>query len=163
MRGHCLGFSRATTILCLATACLAIASILTAPSAPPAPPASLLTGAQLEPGILNILQRSCADCHSPNTRYPWYSYVAPVSWLIRNDVTGGREHLDLSRWQEYPLVRRERALSEIANQVKDRDMPLGIYAWMHPAARLSDADVDAVFRWTQQERARLIASSAAPQ
>ena len=123
----------------------------------------LLAGARIDPQVLSIIQRSCRDCHSEATQYPWYSYVAPVSWLVESDVDGGRRHLNLSHWSEYPLARRERSLSEIANQVKDRDMPLPQYTWIHRDARLSAADVDAVFQWTQTERARLIAESSGSQ
>jgi len=119
----------------------------------------LLAGAQINPGVLAIMQRSCQDCHSEATSYPWYSYVARVSFLIQSDVARGRRHLNLSRWNEYPLVRKERSLSEIANQVKDHEMPLRQYTLLHSNAKLSESDVDAIFGWTQGERARLIAES----
>lgn len=119
-------------------------------------PRPILSGAQVSPQVISIFERSCADCHSENTHYPWYSYVAPVSFLIRNDVTGGRRHLNLSRWEEYPIVRKERSLSEIANQVRDGDMPMPIYTWIHHGAGLSEADRQAIFAWTQAERLRLI-------
>jgi hypothetical protein len=130
------------------------------------PPASgstggpLLAGARIEPQILSIFERTCLDCHSDHTQYPWYSYVAPVSWWLQNHVSEGRNHLNLSRWDAYPMPRRQRLLSEIANQVKDGEMPLWSYTLLHREARLSAADVDAVFRWTQTERARLIAETA---
>jgi hypothetical protein len=139
---------------------IAVTSLATSPPKSAGGDQLILAGAQIDSRVLTLLQRSCRDCHSDITRYPWYSYVAPVSWLIRSDVTRGRRHLDLSRWSEYPVVRRERCLSEIANQVKDRDMPLLQYTWIHRNARLSDADVDAIFQWTQTERARLIAESS---
>jgi hypothetical protein len=116
----------------------------------------LLQGAQIDPQVISILVRSCGDCHSEATHYPWYSYVAPVSWLVESDVAGGRRHLNLSRWSEYPVQRKERSLSEIANQVKDREMPLPVYTWIHRGAKLSTADIDAVFQWTQAERNRMI-------
>ncbi len=116
----------------------------------------MLAGAQIPPHVFAILQRSCRDCHSDATRYPLYSFVFPVSHLIGDDVRRGREHLNFSRWSQYSVVRRERALSEIANQVQDGGMPLSIYVWMHPHAKLSEADVDAIFAWTQEERMRLI-------
>ena len=132
------------------------ASILTRPRKSERSGARLLFGAQVHPQVLATLERACGDCHSEDTRYPWYSYIAPVSWLVANDVTQGREHLNLSRWSEYSLSRRERCLSEIANQVKDGEMPLPLYTLIHRDARLSNADVDAIFQWTQAERARLI-------
>ncbi len=141
---------------------LAAASLATAPRESAAPAATLLEGAQIDAGVLAILGRSCQDCHSDQTHYPWYSYVAPVSFLINSDVSRGRSHLNLSQWLAYPLVRKERLLSEIANQVRDRDMPIPAYVFIHRNARMSDADIAAVFQWTQAERARLIATAAAP-
>lgn len=139
---------------------MALASLLNPPVRSPRAGDPLLAGATIEPGVLAIIERSCADCHSERTVYPWYSYVAPVAWLVASDVANGRRHLNLSAWTEYPLVRRERSLSEIANQVRDGDMPMPIYTLMHRGARLSEADINAIFRWTQAERARLIAESA---
>jgi Haem-binding domain len=139
--------------------CIVVASIATAPTQSAAASEAVLTGARIDPKVLAILERSCQDCHSEITHYPWYSFIAPVSWLIRSDVTRGREHLNLSRWREYSIQRKERSLSEIANQVKDRDMPLPQYTLIHRDARLSDADVDAIFQWTQAERSRLIAEN----
>src|SRR5439155_1386831 len=81
--------------------------------------------------------------------------VAPISWLIERDVAEGRNHLNLSQWSEYSLQRRERSLSEIANQVKDGEMPLRQYTLIQRNAKLSEADVNAIFQWTQVERARL--------
>jgi hypothetical protein len=139
----------------------ALASLVSRPAKSDKAGTPILVGAQIDPRTLSILKRSCIDCHSEDTRYPGYSYVAPVAWLIASDVSGGRKHMNLSQWQDYPLQRRERLLSEIANQVKDRDMPLWQYLIIHRNARLSDADINTVFQWTQKERARLI--SAAPQ
>jgi hypothetical protein len=136
-----------------------VASILSRPHASEKSSASLLVGAHVPSDVRAALERSCRDCHSEATHYPWYSYVAPISWLVKNDVTQGREHLNLSRWNEYSLIRRERCLSEIANQVQDGGMPLASYTWTHRNAVLSPSDIDAIFQWTQQERSRLIIES----
>jgi hypothetical protein len=138
---------------------LGVASVLSPPPKSDNAGGPLLSGATIDPHVLSIIERSCRDCHSETTHYPWYSYVAPVSWLIQSDVAGGRKHLNLSRWSDYPLLRRERSLSEIANQVKDGGMPLPQYTLIHRNARLSIADSNAIFQWTQTERARLIAES----
>jgi hypothetical protein len=152
---------RLPVIALSALALIAAASVLTRPTAPSKGGAGLLAGAQIDSDMLATLRRSCGDCHSEETRYPWYSYVAPVSWWLEYHVSQGRRHLNLSRWNEYPLPRKERRLSDIANQVKTREMPLRSYLLLHREAELSNADVDAIFRWTQAERARLIAESAA--
>ena len=138
---------------------LIVASVLTGPRGSQQPRAQLLNGADVPAPVLETFERSCQDCHSESTHYPWYSYVFPVSLLINSDVSSGREHLNLSRWSEYSVIRRERCLSEIANQVQDGGMPLREYTLLHPRARLSRGDVDAIFDWTQQERARLIAQT----
>jgi hypothetical protein len=153
---------RLRNIFLALAAALGAISVATAPRESPAPSAPLLEGAQADPRVLSILRRSCQDCHSDAPHYPWYSYIAPVSLLIRDDVTRGRDHLNLSRWSSYPVIRKQRLLSEIANQVRDREMPVPAYTFIHRDARLSDAEIDAVFQWTQAERARLIATAAAP-
>ena len=149
------------TVLLAALILLTGASVLTPPAQSTGANLPILAGARIAPSVRSILQRACLDCHSEQTRYPWYAYVAPVSWWIAGDVSRGRLHLNLSHWSEYPLIRRERSLSEIANQVKDRDMPLPQYTLIHRDARLSDADVNAIFEWTQAERARLIQENLA--
>ncbi len=148
-----------TRILLYVLALLAVASFLTLPVTSDQAGRPLLAGAQIDPAVLALFERSCQDCHSEATRYPWYAYVAPVSYLIQSDVARGRTHLNLSRWNEYPLVRKERSLSEIANQVKDREMPLLQYTLLHPSAKLSESEVNAIFQWTQAERSRLIAGN----
>ncbi len=132
------------------------ASALTHPRASDQARTPLLSGAQIGPQVFATIQRACRDCHSEATVYPWYAHIAPMSWMIERDVNDGREHLNFSKWNQYPIVRRERLLSEIANQVRDGGMPLPIYTFMHPDARLSETEVVAIFQWTQVERARLI-------
>jgi len=138
---------------------VSVASVVTAPRESGQSHKAILEGARIDPHTRELLERSCRDCHSEATRYPWYTYVAPVSWRIQRDVSQGRLHLNLSNWGEYSLIRKQRNLSEIANQVQDREMPLREYLWFHPNARLSPSDVDTIFLWTQVERARLIAES----
>lgn len=147
------------TVLLVVLALIVMVSILTRPRASEKADAPLLAGAHVPPEVRAALDRSCRDCHSEATRFPWYSYIAPVSVLIKNDVMQGREHLNLSRWNEYSLIRRERCLSEIANQIQDGGMPLSSYTWIHRDAVLSPADIDAIFQWTQQERSRLISEN----
>ena len=137
-----------------------IASIITDMRRPETTTAPLLAGAQVPAGVRSAIERACRDCHSDATRYPWYSHVAPVSWLVYSDVRDGRKHLNFSKWSDYSLVQRERRLSEIANQVQDGGMPLAIYTFIHRAAKLSSTDVTAIFDWTQAERARLIAQQS---
>src|SRR5207302_8963563 len=130
-------------LLCLLV--LALASFASRPAIVKGSPSALLEGAQVPPAVFATVDRACRDCHSEATRYPWYSYVAPVSFLIGHDVTDGRRHLNLSRWKELPLVRRQRSLSDIANQVTSREMPLSFYTMLHTDAKLSQADINRIF------------------
>lgn len=134
----------------------AVVSLLSRPKSETGLQRALLAGARVDGRVLSIINRSCRDCHSEQTSHPWYSYVAPISWIVQRDVQQGREHLNFSSWPEYSIVRRERALSEIANQVADGDMPLRLYTLVHPSAKLTEWDVSAVFAWTQSEKSRLI-------
>ena len=91
-----------------------------------------------------ILNRACMDCHSSNTRLPWYSHVAPVSWLLIRDVSRGRAKLDFSQ-QSGELSANQR--EEICDAVSDRSMPLPAYTLMHRSAKLSSGEIDQVCDW----------------
>jgi cytochrome c551/c552 len=82
-----------------------------------------------------LFSRACFDCHSNETVWPWYSNVAPISWLVQRDVNGGRRHLNFTEWNQ-----PQRHAGDVAGQVKQGDMPLWFYLPMHPAARLTDAE-----------------------
>jgi mono/diheme cytochrome c family protein len=84
------------------------------------------------PQTRELFVRACADCHSNQTRWPWYSRVAPMSWLVAHDVAAGRRHLDVSEWN-----RPQRDAHNAADQLRRGEMPLTIYLPMHPAARLT--------------------------
>lgn len=99
--------------------------------------------------------RSCRDCHSNSTRWPWYSRVAPVSWVVVDDVKSGRRHLNLSEWGTYDKARTSEKLNEMCEQVKTREMPDFKYTLIHRDAKLSDAEVEAICGWTAAERASI--------
>lgn len=96
-----------------------------------------------------ILRRACYDCHSNETTWPWYSRVAPVSWLVAYDTHEGREHLNFSTWNRLSSSQRRDALNEAWEEVESGSMPLPIYLPLHPEARLSDADKAAVEAWVK--------------
>ena len=93
-----------------------------------------------------VLKRACRDCHSHDTRWPWYSNVAPVSWFVIDDVNHGRSHFNYSDWAKYPPDEAGRLLEKACELTRKGEMPLSIYVPMHPDARLSQADIDAVCR-----------------
>jgi hypothetical protein len=101
--------------------------------------------------VHEVLRRACYDCHSNETRWPWYAYVAPVSWLVAKDVHDGRRHLNFSTWGTYIADKQEAKIQEIWEVVSEEEMPLPIYLPMHPEAKLSDADRAALQQWAVPE------------
>jgi len=100
--------------------------------------------------VSTILKNACYDCHSQQSRFPWYAYVAPVSFLVSRDVREGREHLDFSLWKDIPLKKKLKAFDEIGEEVEAGDMPLPIYPPLHPKAKLSQEDRELIVNWTEQ-------------
>jgi len=104
--------------------------------------ASFAVVAKAAPEVAVILQRACADCHSHETTWPWYSRVSPVSWLVANDVKEGRARLNLSEWNLLGPEASMLKLKAACKEVKAGEMPLWQYKLMHPEARLSPADIE---------------------
>jgi heme-binding protein len=100
--------------------------------------------------VASTLQRSCNDCHSNQTVWPWYSNVAPASWVVAHDVNHGRDALNLSEWGAYSADKKQRLMGKMCEDVKDREMPMSQYALVHPRARLNSSDVETLCSWTQQ-------------
>jgi hypothetical protein len=98
-----------------------------------------------------VLRRSCYDCHSNETVWPWYSYVAPVSWLVANDVFEGRENLNFSTWNRMTSEEQIEALHECWEMVDEGEMPLWIYLPTHPDARPSAQDKAVLRAWSQSQ------------
>jgi len=102
--------------------------------------------------VLAVLRQSCFDCHSHETRWPWYAHVAPASWLVAQDVNEGRGHLNFSTWNRYDAEKRADKLKAIWEEVDGGQMPLKIYLPLHPSARLSDQDRTIIHDWTVAAR-----------
>lgn len=110
---------------------------------------------QVPAEVASILDRSCRDCHSNKTDWPWYTQVTPLSWWIVNHVDHGRKDLNLSEWGKLPNDRQDRKLRQICDEVMDGQMPLSSYLPMHPQAKLSDQDKKMLCEWTDKERERI--------
>jgi Haem-binding domain len=91
------------------------------------------------PETRELIRRACFDCHSNQTEWPWYSNIAPVSWLVQRDVNGGRNHLNFTEW-----TRPQRHAKDVAAEVNQGDMPPWFYLPMHPAAKLTEAEKQAL-------------------
>jgi Haem-binding domain len=125
----------------------------------------LLANTSATPEVTRIFEKSCQNCHSEQTKWPWYSYVAPLSWLIEKDVAGGRSHMNLSHWDAYTSSRQVELLTKIAVEARNRRMPLPQYVRIHPDARLSDEEITQLYSWAHTERSRvraLVTSSPNP-
>jgi cytochrome c len=122
----------------------------------------LMRTANIEQPVLQVIERSCQNCHSDRTSWPWYSHIAPVSWLIQRDVHDGRSHWNMSNWDRYSLDQQQDILSQMAPMVRNRKMPLPQYLLLHPEAKLADSDIDLLYRWSRGERKRIKSDASQP-
>ncbi len=106
------------------------------------------------PQIAAMLHASCYDCHSYETKWPWYSHIAPVSWLIASDVNDGRRDMNLSDWPGDPL-RAAKRLEDMSEKIGYDEMPPKQYALIHADARLTAAQRKELTDWLDAEAARL--------
>ena len=148
-------------VLIIGVVCLVIAQFFGPAKTNPASDAtqSIESRLQVTPQVAAILDRSCNDCHSNKTRWPWYSNVAPVSWFVIGHVNEGRENINLSEFGKYTPRDVDSLLRQMCREVKAGVMPLSSYTPLHPGSKLSAEDVKTLCDWTDAERARL----AAPQ
>lgn len=109
-----------------------------------------------------VLKRACYDCHSNETKWPWYSNVAPVSFLIANHVKEGRGELNFSVWSEYAPKKQAHKMEEIEELVREGEMPMPGYVAMHAEAKLTDAEKTALQAWAKDTKAAIEAPPPAP-
>lgn len=115
----------------------------------------IFTAASLDRETELLFQRACQNCHSERTVWPWYSSVAPVSWLLERDVRLARAQLNISHWEEYSVARRETLLAAIGAAIRNRQMPPARFTLVHPEAVLSATEKEQIYRWAHAERRRL--------
>ena len=113
------------------------------------PKREIYTNLSVDPAVETVLTRACNDCHSNSTVWPWYSHIAPASWLVVSDVRRGRKALNFSEWSTYATQEQQKHLAEVCKEVVEGEMPGFFYTLMHRDAKLSRADTAAVCRWTQ--------------
>ena len=118
---------------------------------PPVVPAHKVQALLNVPGNVDaIITRSCGDCHSNETHWPWYTNVSPMSWLVATHVHGGRSRMNFSEWdtmQTRPDLEKER-LQGICKEMSSGDMPLSSYLWIHWNAKVSSDEIRVVCDWT---------------
>jgi len=96
-----------------------------------------------------VLKKSCYDCHSNQTVWPWYSQVAPMSWLVASDVHEARQKLNFSEWGMMPPAKHSRAAEEAWEEVEKGEMPMAVYLIMHSGAKSTEADKAVIREWAE--------------
>ena len=104
---------------------------------------------QATPEVHAVFRRCCYDCHSNQTRWPWYSHIAPVSWMLAGDVHGGRRHLNFSEWGMLDPALQARRAEHVWEMVDSGEMPLRQYLLIHRDARPSAADKALIRGWAE--------------
>jgi hypothetical protein len=131
---------------CMLAAVAALVAIQFVPVARPTNP-PVTAEAPASPEVRAILRRACYDCHSNETVWPWYSKVAPVSWLVARDVREGRAELNFSTWDQYDTRQQVKKMGESFEEVSEGEMPPWFYLPVHRDAVLSTADRAALRTW----------------
>ncbi len=123
---------------------------------PPINKAETLEAATNVPADIEaILNRSCNDCHSNKTVYPWYSNIAPISWELVEHIKEGRSEMNFSEWGTYSREKKQQKLEEICEEIKAGEMPHNQYLWIHREAKLSDDQIKTLCVWTKSEIKKL--------
>jgi hypothetical protein len=106
------------------------------------------------PDVAAMFRTSCYDCHSDETRWPWYSHIAPMSWQVVQDVNHGRRHVNLSEWPDNPDLARKK-IGDMSDAIDDGDMPLPKYTLIHKDARLTSQQRDELTKWLDAQASAL--------
>ena len=118
-------------------------------------PADISTLYLVPANVDSILVVACKDCHSNNTRYPWYNNIQPVAWFLANHVTDGKRSFNLNEFATYPVARQYDKIEEIKKQIDKGDMPLSSYTLIHKDAVLSDAQKNTIINWSENIRKQM--------
>ncbi len=109
---------------------------------------------QAPPEVMGVLRQSCYDCHSNETRWPWYSYIAPASWFLAEHVKDGRKQVNFSEWNTWDPNKKAHASEEILEVLESGEMPLKSYLLLHSDAELSEKDKMLLRQWAAEGEAR---------
>jgi Haem-binding domain len=105
--------------------------------------------------VHQVLSVACYDCHSNNTRYPWYNNIQPVAWWLNDHVQEGKSELNFDEFATYRAGKQYHKLEEVIDQVKKAEMPLDSYTWIHRDAILSEADKQRIMLWAEGIRTQM--------
>jgi len=99
----------------------------------------LFSDQNISQDIQLLIKNTCADCHSNNSTYPWYTNIEPISWWIKGHIKNGRKKLNFSNWNSFDNKKKNHLKHECVEVLEEKRMPLTLYALGHPKARLSDS------------------------
>jgi len=103
--------------------------------------------------VTTILKTACYDCHSNESKYPWYTNVAPISWWVKHHIDEGREELNFSNWKTFKAKKKDHKLEELIEEVEEGEMPLDEYTWTHADAQLTEEQKHVLVNWVKELRA----------
>jgi len=115
-------------------------------------PNSIAKAYAIPVNVKAILDKACMDCHSNNTRYPWYSKIQPVDWWLTHHINEGKKGLNFDEYTNRRIYYQFHKMEECAEQVENGDMPLNSYTWIHKDAKLTETERTALINWTEQVR-----------
>ncbi len=116
---------------------------------------SLESAVSVPVNVRGILERSCNDCHTNKTAYPWYSNIQPIGWFLNNHIIDGRNHLNFSIFNTYTGKRKIKKLEEVCGQVESNEMPLPSYLWIHRDSVMKDGDAKVLCDWVAAEKVKI--------
>ena len=109
----------------------------------------------VSPEVKSVLEKSCYDCHSDHTDYPWYTNIQPVGWWMTRHVNQGKQEVNFSQFNSYRIKRKLRKFHEISEQVDENEMPLNSYLWIHHDAKLNEAEKKLIIDWADENYKKL--------
>ena len=119
-------------------------------------PTDIMKTVNVPDDVLTIIKNACYDCHSNNTRYPWYVSIQPVGWLMANHIKMGKENLNFSDFGTYSPRKQTNKLRSVVTSIKDGTMPLPSYKIMHSSATLSVEDKMVIINWAVKSKDNLM-------
>jgi len=107
--------------------------------------------------VHQILEKACFDCHSNNTRYPWYNNIQPVTWWMNDHITEGKKELNFNEFGKRTLPKQAKKLKKLAKEVEEGGMPLDSYTWIHKDAVLTEREKKIIVDWANNLSAQISA------
>lgn len=122
---------------------------------PPTQQGSIISYVNVPEDVHSILKRACYDCHSNNTKYPWYADIQPVAWYLAHHVNEGKEKLNFDEFASYSAKKQDHKLEEVVETVEEGEMPISSYTFIHKEAKLSEQEKAQLIDWAKKARASL--------